>query len=601
MKAWEAVPYPSSPNHPQSHGLIERYNRTLSNKIAKLLEEHEEALWTDVISVATEIVNNLVQEAVSDRDAWLAPSEIWFARNPILQSLPRVSVEPPTNVSRYVQRLKRHWEIVKEHVQTSTRMYQQRMRERRDKNKGNPLRKFGVGDEVTYYKPSKSKKLAKIQAKRRGPYKIIAVLPSGVDYTIRRVGSSNKRDLLKVHVDHLRKLKRFMGEGGEVRHQSKPVAPKRDETYEVECICGEREAEEDQKQYLVKWLGHEECTWEPEENLSCPDKVNEWTKLSAVQQKSKYNTAIRRGIVSAVEHSMSTEDYHQCCAVQEQAIRLIMDLSDLDVADYVQVICSVLGIKKSDVAAVLSSPPCETYSHADASNITRGNHYREHGDPLKPPRSRASVQDSSAQKKRELAQKHDLMVLRLTQQLVKTHEEFGVEILLENPVGSLSKRPFMRTTKWLQCVKRYMVTYCAYGFRYMKPTHIWTTLRHWQPRGTTGNGQCGSKCGNGEQHEREHRTTFVHKEHIAGSAARLPRGGKSKLWQLPPQLTREIMEALAEVQPDRKYVFDFFAGEESWRQAVEEQGYKYIPVDLTKLKNSGQSELVQLQCSNQAA
>jgi hypothetical protein len=61
------------------------------------------------------------------------------------------------------------------------------------------------------------------------------------------------------------------------------------------------------------------------------------------------------------------------------------------------------------------------------------------------------------------------------------------------------------------------------------------------------------------------------------------------------------MEALAEVQPDRKYVFDFFAGEESWRQAVEEQGYKYIPVDLTKLKNSGQSESVQLQCSNQAA
>jgi hypothetical protein len=119
VKAWEAVPYPSPPNHPQSHGLIERYNRTLSNKTAKLLEEHGEALWTDVISVATEIVNNLVQEVVSDRDAWLAPSEIWFARNPVLQSLSRVSVEPPTNVSRYVQRLKRHWEIVNECVQTS--------------------------------------------------------------------------------------------------------------------------------------------------------------------------------------------------------------------------------------------------------------------------------------------------------------------------------------------------------------------------------------------------------------------------------------------------------------------------------------------------
>ena len=93
----------------------------------------------------------------------------------------------------------------------------------------------------------------------------------------------------------------------------------------------------------------------------------------------------------------------------------------------------------------------------------------------------------------------------------------------------------------------------------------------------------------------------MHKEHIAGSAARLPRGGKSKLWQLPLKLTREIMEALAEVQPNRRYVFDFFAGEESWRRAVEERRYKYIPVDPRKLKNSGQSEPVQLQCSNQTA
>ena len=63
-----------------------------------------------------------------------------------------------------------------------------------------------IGDEVTYFKPSASKKVAKITPKQRGPYKVVEVHPSGVDYTIQRIGSKNKRDRLKVHADHLRRL-----------------------------------------------------------------------------------------------------------------------------------------------------------------------------------------------------------------------------------------------------------------------------------------------------------------------------------------------------------------------------------------------------------
>jgi hypothetical protein len=73
-----------TPNHPQSPGLIGRYNRTISNKIAKVLDASEEALWTDVLPAATEMVNNQVQESLTDKDAWLALSEVWFARNPVL-------------------------------------------------------------------------------------------------------------------------------------------------------------------------------------------------------------------------------------------------------------------------------------------------------------------------------------------------------------------------------------------------------------------------------------------------------------------------------------------------------------------------------------
>ena len=70
ITAWGTVPAVSSPNHPQSHGLIERYNRTISNKMAKVLDESGEALWTDVHA------GNQVQESLTDKDAWLAPAGV---------------------------------------------------------------------------------------------------------------------------------------------------------------------------------------------------------------------------------------------------------------------------------------------------------------------------------------------------------------------------------------------------------------------------------------------------------------------------------------------------------------------------------------------
>ena len=48
-------------------------------------------------------------------------------------------------------------------------------------------------------------------------------------------------------------------------------------------------------------------------------------------------------------------------------------------------------------------------------------------------------------------------------------------------------------------------------------------------------------------------------------------------------LTEEIMQAVAVKQPDKKYVIDLFAGGESWRPAVEQEGYIYVPVDIRKL------------------
>ena len=62
----------------------------------------------------------------------------------------------------------------------------------------------------------------------------------------------------------------------------KAPAKDRSKAYQVEMIAGERggsksksaTTQSKQKQFLVKWEGYNEATWEPEENLSgCPDKI----------------------------------------------------------------------------------------------------------------------------------------------------------------------------------------------------------------------------------------------------------------------------------------------------------------------------------------
>ena len=88
----------------------------------------------------------------------------------------------------------------------------------------------------------------------RGPYKAMEVLPSGVTYMIRRIGSVNKKDEFKVHVDDIKYLRRFESATGLVARATKAAA-ENTKAWEVQHIMGERTVEGGQKQYvyLVKW------------------------------------------------------------------------------------------------------------------------------------------------------------------------------------------------------------------------------------------------------------------------------------------------------------------------------------------------------------
>jgi hypothetical protein len=596
VKSWGALLHRSSANHPQSHGLIEKYNQTVENRIAKMLSDHEEATWIDIRPAAVEAINNSVQGSVSDGKAAIAPAELWFARIPVLQSVPMVLKRMPKGMAQYARLLKRSWEQVQEYVSESGRVYRSNMR-KKDADKSHTTRKFGLGDEVIYYKPKKSKRERKLAANHRGPYKIMEVLPSGVTYRIKRVGSHNKKDEFKVHVDDIRRLRRFESATG-MAHKPKQAAADSSKTYEIEGIMGERQAQGGQTQYLIKWEGFQQHSWEPLANLTgCPEKVTEWTRLSHTARLARHARAKRIGIVSYVEQAVDKEQAETLAIVAN----LLRDQSFvcLDIAqskDVLQEVCDRAGISVSTVAAVLLSPPCETFSVADATNQTRGNHYREHSETgLRPPRALSSCHSANDFAKRETAIKHDVMVQGLVESLTQrksTGEEF--EIVMENPVGSLRKRDYMQTAEWQGLVSEHSVTYCAYGLPYRKATNIWTTMKSWKPKGTTGNGKCGFKCGQLQEqglHMKE--STAVgrtklrrgrHLEAIGAEPARLPKGPrqKQKIWSIPAMLQKELLDCMPEKTPEARYVIDLFSGGESWRRQVEAAGYTYIGVDLRR-------------------
>jgi hypothetical protein len=269
-----------------------------------------------------------------------------------------------------------------------------------------------------------------------------------------------------------------------------------------------------------------------------------------------------------------------------------MDISQTK--DIVGEVCRRAGISVQEVAAVLMSPPCETYSVTDATNQTRGNHHREHSIEGKPPRSLESCHTAADFQKRQKAINHDLMAQQLTTGLVNRKQQGdGFDIIMENPVGSLAKQDCIRKGPWTETTVQHKVDYCAYGKEYRKATHIWTTLRAWVPRGSTGDGRCGWKCGqwcevgkhsSEETDEASVRIARRHKQAIGAEPSRLPRGPqqRQKIWSIPERLQQELLAAMPEKEPEVRYIIDLFSGGESWRRQVEAEGYIYIGVDLRR-------------------
>ena len=188
--------------------------------------------------------------------------------------------------------------------------------------------------------------------------------------------------------------------------------------------------------------------------------------------------------------------------------------------------------------------------------------------------------------RRRKATKHDNMVKQLVRSFLRDRKNGAMyDLFMENPLGSLRQRPYMRGEAVEEELKRITVNYCAFGAEYAKATDFWTTLA-WEPKGSTGNGKCcGGKCGQGV---RKSNGRFLHTKVIAGASDRSVKGPHrlKQLWKIPEKLTQEVVELLGPPKDGRDVIIDLYSGGRSWEKAVITKGYHYISVDTTAMETA---------------
>jgi hypothetical protein len=605
-KAYCAMIHQTAPLHSKSLGIAERFNRTIQEKIKHFSAQAGQP-WSEVYSEALWAYNGAVSESLSHGGRDLTPAEVWFGEKLRLPSAATLKAKAEGNEepSEYFRQLREKLILVRAAVDEARKRYFTDM-EKKSASKHRPLRTFQVGDEVTRYRPTQSKRVNKLVPLHEGPYKVLETLQGGTKYVIKRSGSDEKP--VSVHSDDMNMFRRAppledddqLAEAAAAlaAPPAPPAAAPTKKKHQVAEIMDEKGRLQggEQHQYLIRWEGQRadggewQCTWEPATNLDCHKLLMEWEMCSAQERGRRRNRA--RVITAAAATAMPVAAIsHRVRPVKLDLVRAAKVQEETGIT-VVQQICGILNIDINEIMLVWASPPCESYTWLGFTNESRGNHFRNHQSEEKGPRVPESCHSKEDHEKRMIAQDHDTLTEGITLSMLQDNTQSRVyHYALENPRGMLQNRPFMSSAEWLRETAKLLQHWCNWGGQFHKPSHIWTSLIDWCPGGKSGTGKCDQTCSAGRwewDKERKWGMKYTHDCHIGGPSEKkgVQEGSqKQQRWKVPgdflDELLQEVKKEVEEGDRSRKrYVIDLCAGGGSLGPIALNHGCIYVPVDL---------------------
>ena len=186
----------TTPLRPQSDGMVERYNRTLGQELAKYCQEGQEdwdlkipLLLLAYRSAEHEVTGYTPARLMCGRELRL-PVDLVTGRPP--------DEDMPTTVTPYATALQDRLREVHHQVRDNLKVSGEAMKDRYDRRATSPP--FSEGDQVWLHNPRRKKGLSpKLQSPWEGPYVVEKVI-SDVTFRIRQ---GPRRRALVVHADRL--------------------------------------------------------------------------------------------------------------------------------------------------------------------------------------------------------------------------------------------------------------------------------------------------------------------------------------------------------------------------------------------------------------